>query len=72
MYPSTAKVLNKLRQKGRKGITFQDFPIGMEIRKRLCELRVAGYLLSWSWVRQSNGGHHKRWVLLKEPKRGCY
>jgi hypothetical protein len=66
LYPSTLRVLNMLRSKGRKGITFSDFPAGFELRKRLKELRDAGYQLTWEWEEQFNGGRHKRTFLLKE------
>ena len=68
MKPSLLKVLNLLRQNKRKGITYDNFPKGTELRKRLMELRVSGYKLIWNWELQDNGGRHKRWFLLGEPK----
>lgn len=66
MKPSLLKVLNELRDNKRKGISFSNFPAGTELRKRLKELRDLGYELAWKWEKQSNGGRHKRWWLIKE------
>jgi hypothetical protein len=67
MKPSTLKVLTVLRFKKRKGVTFDDFERGMEVRKRLSELRYAGYKMTWVWEMLSNGGRRKRHFLIGEP-----
>lgn len=69
MKPSLVKILDILRRKKRRGFTFDDVPRGTEYRKRLMELRDMGYEMKWVWEEQSNGGRHKRWFLVGEPKR---
>lgn len=68
MKPSLQRVLDRLREKKRKGISFSDFPAGTELRKRLAELRDSGFKLKWQWEDQMNGGRYKRWWLIGEPK----
>lgn len=68
MKPSLLKVINKLREKGRKGATFDDFPKGKDVRKRISELRYMGYELITNLEPISNGGKRARYFLIKEPK----
>ena len=68
MKPSAIRVLEALQRKKRKGVTFDDFPTGTDLRTRLCEIRDAGYLMVSEWEMLCNGGRRKRWWLIKEPK----
>lgn len=68
MKPSTKKVLAVLKVKKRKGITGEDFPKMTSYTKRLSELRRLGYELIDDWEPQINGGRHKRYWLIGEPK----
>lgn len=67
MKPSLSKVLDKLREKGRKGVTFDDFPRGKEVRKRMSELRDLGFLIHTALETLPTGCRRARYVLLKEP-----
>lgn len=69
MKPSLQKVLDKLREKGRRGVTFDDFPRGKDVRKRMSELRYLGFHLITSFEPISNGGKRARYFLIKEPKK---
>lgn len=69
MKPSLLKVLDKLREKGRNGVTFEDFPRGMEYRKRMNELRALGFELVTILETLSTGCRRARYFLIKEPKK---
>lgn len=68
MKPSLAKTLDKLREKGRKGVTFDDFPRGKEYRKRMSELRDMGFQIMTNLETLSTGCRRARYFLIKEPK----
>lgn len=67
MKASLEKVLNKLRSKKRKGISFSDFPTGTEVRKRISELLDMGYHIHSEYETLPSGCRRKRYWLLKEP-----
>lgn len=68
MKPSTMRVLCKLRENKRKGITGEDFPKMTSYSKRLSELRRLGYKIIDTWQLQTNGGKYKKYFLISEPK----
>lgn len=70
MHPSTLSVLKALKKK-RKGITFNDFPLGFRLGARIKDLRDMGADIATMRVAQANGSWHARYVLLAEPKARC-
>lgn len=68
MQPSTERVLDKLRSKNRQGVTGEDFPKMTSYSKRISELRRLGYKIMDDWIPQDNGGRHKKYFLIGEPK----
>lgn len=67
MKASLEKVLNKLRSKKRKGVSFDDFPRGMHITKRISELRDLGYNIHRELETLPTGCRRARYWLIKEP-----
>jgi hypothetical protein len=67
MKNSLLQVLNKLRTSKNKGITFDDFPRGKDLRKRCSELRYMGYQLHTELEVLPTGCRRARYWLLREP-----
>lgn len=67
MKNSLEKVLTKLRCKKRKGISFDDFPVGTEVRKRISELKDMGFEIYSQYEVLPTGCRRKRYWLLGEP-----
>jgi hypothetical protein len=66
MKPSLLQVLEKLRTNKRKGITFDDFLKGKDLRKRISELRYMGYQLHSELETLPTGCRRARYWLIKE------
>lgn len=67
MKPSLLSVLNKMRTNKRKGISFDDFPRGKDLRKRISELKYMGYNIH-KIMEPISTGHRARYFLIAEPK----
>lgn len=68
MKNSLLQVLEMLRRKKRKGITFDDFPKGKHLTKRYTELRQMGYKIESLWETLPSGCRRKRYFLIGEAK----
>lgn len=68
MKNSLTKVLNKLRSNKSRGISFDNFPTGMELRKRISELLDMGYQIHSEYETLPSGCRRKRYWLLKEAE----
>jgi len=67
MKASLEKVLNKLRTKKRKGVSFDDFHAGHSLAKRICELKDIGFEIYSQYEVLPTGCRRKRYWLMKEP-----
>lgn len=68
MKPSLLKVLDKLREKKRKGISFDDFPKGKDVRKRISELKDMGFEIYSQYEVLPTGCRRKRYWLIREAQ----
>lgn len=68
MKPSIQKVLNTLRTKKRKGVSFDDFGTGHSLPKRICELKDMGFEIYSQYEVLPTGCRRKRYWLIKEAK----
>lgn len=67
MKESAVKILTKLKQKKRKGVSFSDFPTGTDYRTRISELLKAGYVIHSEYETLPTGCRRKRYWLVSEP-----
>jgi hypothetical protein len=64
--PEKAKaVLELLRKKGARGVTWDDVPKGFAIRSRIADLRKAGHLITTIDEKLEGGTIRARYVLLQ-------
>ncbi len=68
MKHSLQVVVDALIKQGRKGITWENFPRGKELRKRISELRDMRYKIEALWETLPGGCRRKRYFLLGMPK----
>ena len=68
MKHSLQVVVDALIKQGRKGITFDSFPRGKELRKRIMEAKEIGYKIEGVWETLPGGCRRKRYILLGMPK----
>lgn len=62
MHQGQLKVLQKLREKGSKGITFDDFNRGFALRSRISELRHK-FNITTENEKLNTGSYRKRYFL---------
>jgi len=64
------KVLAKLREKGSKGVTWDDFSRGFALRSRISDMRSKMEIRT---INESlnNGGYRARYFLISENKKAA-
>ncbi len=64
-----AKVLRKLRQKGSRGVTFDDFPAGFALRSRISELRLNNDI--HTITEKTKTSYRARYFLISEGRKAA-
>ncbi len=67
MKASLRTVIDKLKKAKRRGITWDDFQKGKDLRKRISEARALGWQIHSEWERLSSECRRVRYILIKEP-----
>lgn len=68
MYPYQQKTLDLLRKRKRKGITFEDFPVGFRLSAAIYDLRKMEYQITTTLIEICNGRKIANYFLIKEKE----